>query len=58
MRFDGCVLNIPMSQIELNGASVFATIGELVSAGVEDHVRMDREKQLSNLPWPAHELSI
>jgi hypothetical protein len=37
------VLDIAMAQGVLDGAGVLAVVGELVAAGVPEHVRMDGE---------------
>jgi hypothetical protein len=44
------VLNVLVAKIVLQGSGVVAVIGELVSAGVPEHVRMDAKWHLGGLP--------
>src|SRR5262249_58802653 len=43
-----------MAQIVLDGPSVLAVIGELVTAGMAQHVAVDQEREASSLPSPRH----
>jgi hypothetical protein len=46
------MLNIPMAKIMLKGSRVVTVIGELVTARMAQHVRMDREWHPSSLTEP------
>ena len=50
------VLNIPVPEVVLNRPRVVPVIGELVPAGVTQHVGMNRKAQPSLLTRPRHEL--
>jgi hypothetical protein len=41
------VLNVPMPEVMLQGAGVLPLICEFEAAGVAQHVRVNRERQLS-----------
>jgi hypothetical protein len=49
------VLNIPVSKVVLQRAGIVAIIGELVAAGMAQHVRMDRERHPGGFPEALHE---
>jgi hypothetical protein len=53
-RIPSGMLNIAMAKIMLKGSRVVAVIGELVSARMAQHVRVDREGHPSSLPKPLH----
>jgi len=46
------MLNIAMAKIMLKGSRVVTVIGELVSARMAQHVRVDREGHPSSLTEP------
>jgi hypothetical protein len=50
----GGVLNIAVPEIGLDGARVMAIIGELVAAGVPEHVSMRIDAQISSGGCPLH----
>jgi len=45
-RVSGCVLNVSMSQVGLQRASIMAVIGELVAARVAQHMRMRLDAEI------------
>ena len=45
-----------MSEVMLQRAGVVAIVGELETAGVSQHVRMDGKRQLGGLAEPCHEM--
>jgi hypothetical protein len=51
-RIPSGMLNIAMAKIMLKGSRVVTVIGELVTARMAQHVRMDREWHPSNLTEP------
>jgi hypothetical protein len=51
-RIPSGMLNIAMAKIMLKGSRVVTVIGELVTARVAQHVRMDREWHSSSLAEP------
>jgi hypothetical protein len=51
------VRDILVAQIVLQRAGVVTFIGELVTAGMTKHVRVDRERELRGQPRAGHELA-
>lgn len=49
--------DVLVPEVVLDRSGVVAIIGELVAAGVSEHVRMDRESQLSFLARPFHDMT-
>ena len=50
LRVSNGVLNIPVSKVVLQRASIVAIIGEFVAASMAQHVRMDWEWHLGGFP--------
>jgi hypothetical protein len=50
------VLDILMAHIVLEGSSVMSIVGELVTSGVSEHVRMNREWELGSFSGPRDHL--
>src|SRR5262249_22965690 len=46
------VLNVLVPEVMLQSPRVVAVVGELESAGMAKHVRVDRERHLGGLPEP------
>jgi len=50
------VLNVPVSKVGLQGASVMSGIGKCEAAGVTQHVRMRLEVEAGSRPSPLNQL--
>jgi len=50
------VLDISVTEIVLQGASIVAVVGKLEAASVTKHVRMDGERHFGGLAKPCHEV--
>lgn len=53
----GRVLNVAMPEVMLDGAGILAVVGELVTRGMPQHVRMDREADRGLFAGSCHDLS-
>ena len=51
------MLDVLVPEVVLHGPSVVAVVGELVTAGVTQHVWVDRELDTGNFAGAFHELS-
>ena len=51
------VLNVLVTQVMLNRTRVLSSLGQLVSTGVPQHVRVDREWEFGLLPCPGQNFS-
>src|SRR5262249_31231071 len=51
------MLDVAVTEVSLQRAGVDALVGQLIPAGVPQHVGMDREFELGSDPQPSHQLA-